>query len=371
MSNPFTDPAAKQKDTEGAYTEFERALANRNHGGLLEMLAQDVTPTGAHYLLTHFDVPMLDPAAHVLRLHDGFDRPVSLTMADIRAMPQVSMPVTLECGGNGRAKMRDRNRSMPWLHEAFGTSVWTGTPLADVIARARPRAGVEDLVFTGADFGFDDGHPHYFARSLTPDQLAGLDALLVHEMNGQPLLPQHGAPLRIVVPGWFGMASVKWLTDVRAIPHRFGGHQQVQSYMLRQHADDPGVPLTELAVKSLMVPPGVPDWLSRARLVRPGRVRIVGRAWSGGGRRIRRVDFAAGDDWQQATLHGRAGDYAWTGWSVDWQASPGDHVLRCRATDADGNVQPPKAPWNLSGFAINSCHEVAVTVSDSFPALPD
>ena len=370
MSNPSLDPQPRPETTDGVYSEIERGLANRNHGVILETLAMDVTPTGAHYLLTHFDVPLLDAGAHRLKFHGAFSNPFDIGMDDIKALPQVTMPVTLECGGNGRARMPGRNHSMPWANEAVGTSEWTGTPLKPLIEQAGPTGGVEDFVFTGADFGFDDGIPHAYGRSLTPDEFDALDVLLVHEMNGQPLMPQHGAPLRIVVPGWFGMASVKWLTDIEAITSRYQGFQQVQTYRMRQVPDEPGDPLNEIVVKSLMVPPGVPDWTSRRRFMHPGEVTILGRAWSGGGRKITKVEFGVGDDWTEATLHRRKGEYAWTKWTCDWDAPIGEHVLRCRATDEAGNVQPIQAPWNLSGFAINSVQEVDVTVSDRFTEVP-
>ena len=371
MPNPFLDPFEKPETIDGLYSEVERGLANRNHGLILETLALDTTPTGAHYLLTHFDVPLLDHEAHKLRFHGAFSNPFSLSLNEIQALPKKTMPVTLECGGNGRANMPGRNHSMPWGNEAVGTSVWGGTPLAPLLAEAGPMSKVQDFVFTGADFGFDGGVPHYFGRSLTPDQIADLDVLLVYEMNGMPLLPQHGAPLRIVVPGWFGMASVKWLTDIEAIKTRYDGYQQAQTYRMRQTANEVGEPLTEIIVKSLMIPPGIPDWTSRKRLMKPGRTTITGRAWSGGGRAIESVEFGVGDKWIVADLHDRKGPYAWTKWMCDWDAAEGVHALRCRATDAAGYQQPLEATWNLSGFANNVVQTVEVTVSDRFEGLPD
>jgi DMSO/TMAO reductase YedYZ molybdopterin-dependent catalytic subunit len=349
---------------DGAFSLEEVTLANRNSGLLLETLNQDITPTGAHYLLNHFDVPQINAADHVLAFEGAFEAPFALSMAEIRALPQVTRPVTLECAGNGRAGVSPRCFSMPWMYEAVGTSAWTGTPLAPLLERARPRAQVQDFAFIGADSGFDKGQPHFFGRSLTPQQIAELEVLLVWGMNDAPLLPQHGAPLRIIVPGWYGMASVKWLTRVEALTQRYQGFQQVQTYRYRSHADDPGTPISQMRVKSLMKPPGVPDWVTRQRWMQAGPITLEGRAWSGAGATITKVEVLLCQDWHEAELTGRADTFAWTGWRLDWQPEPGVYDLACRATDALGHVQPLEAPFDLAGFANNAVHRTRLYVAE-------
>ncbi len=361
-SNPFEPGAARPQAMDGAFSFEEVALANRNSGALLETLGQDITPTGTHYLLNHFDVPLIDEAVHVLSFGGAFDAPFSLTLAELRALPLITRPVTLECAGNGRAGVTPRCFSMPWMYEAVGTSQWTGTLLAPLLERAKPQAGVQDFAFIGADFGFDKGQPHFFGRSLTPDQIAELEVMLVWGMNDAPLLPQHGAPLRIIVPGWYGMASVKWLTRIEALTQRYQGFQQVQTYRYRANAEDPGRPVTTMRVKSLMKPPGVPDWVTRQRWMQEGAVTIEGRAWSGGGAAIQSVEVWTGEAWHQAELTGRQDHYAWTGWRFDWHPKPGVYDLACRATDANGQVQPLEAPFDLAGFANNAVHRVRLYV---------
>ncbi len=361
--SPFAPGATRNSVPE--FTREEVGLANRNSGALLETLDCDITPTGTHYLLTHFDVPMLSAPDHVLEFAGAFEAPFALSMDEIKAQPQVTQPVTLECAGNGRAGMDPRPLSMPWIYEAVGTSEWTGTPLASLIARAKPRDSVQDFAFIGADFGYDKGVAHAFGRSLTPQDVAELDVMLVWGMNGAPLLPQHGAPLRLIVPGWYGMASVKWLTKIEALEHRYQGFQQVETYRFRAYEGDPGQPVTRIHVRSLMKPPGVPDWFTRDRWLPAGRVTLSGRAWSGGGVPIERVEVLLNGDWHDAVLTGRAGRYAWTGWQIDWAATPGLHELACRATDAEGNHQPLSAAQNLGGFANNSVHRVRVHVAES------
>ncbi|WP_339761580.1 sulfite oxidase [uncultured Hoeflea sp.] len=360
--NPFSGYSGRIATQDGLYSQSEVGLANRNSGILLETLALDVTPTGLHYLLTHFDVPLIDESRHKLKFAGAFDTPFELCLDEIRTLPQVTLPVTLECAGNGRSGVSPRSHSMPWAYEAVGTSEWTGTPLKPLIERAGPNSDTMEIAFFGTDYGFDKGVGHYFGRSLTLKQLAELDVMLVHAMNGQPLLPQHGAPLRLIVPGWYGMASVKWLGRIEALTKPFDGFQQVRTYRFRESDEDPGRPVTEMRVKSLMVPPGVPDWGSRKRWLEPGPVTIIGRAWSGGGVPISKVEVDLDGEWCEARLEPQVSNYAWSKWSCEWKATPGTHVLRCRATDVQGNVQPLDPPWDVAGFANNAAQKVQVFV---------
>ncbi|MBS9715851.1 sulfite oxidase [Pseudohalocynthiibacter aestuariivivens] len=360
--NPFEPYSGCVVTQDGVFSEAEVGLANRNSGLLLETLALDITPTGAHYLLNHFDVPLIDEGAHSLSFNGSFNTPFNLTMAEIKALPKITMPVTLECAGNGRAGVSPRSYSMPWMYEAVGTSEWTGTPLAPLIGKAKPSADVVEISFHGADYGFDKGCGHFFGRSLTLAQMKELDVLLVYAMNDAPLLPQHGAPLRIVVPGWYGMASVKWLTEITALTNPYDGFQQVRTYQYRESDEDPGRPITTMRIKSLMVPPGVPDWTSRKRYVNTGPTELVGRAWSGAGTPIEKVEVEVSGVWHPANLENSEDRYAWKKWTFDWDATPGAHVLRCRATDAEGNVQPLEPPWDVAGFANNAVQVVHVFV---------
>lgn len=350
---------------DGVFSEDEVRLANRNSGTLLETLRHDVTPIGLHYLLIHFDVPYINAQSHRLEFADGFENPLSLSLDDIQALPQVTLPVTLECAGNGRTGLTPRAHSMPWSYEAVGTSEWTGTPLAALIKRAKPKTGTVEIAFIGADNGFDKGVEHAYGRSLTLAQIESLDVLLVHSMNGQVLLPQHGAPLRIIVPGWYGMASVKWLSKIEALESPYQGFQQINTYRYREHNNDAGRPVTAMRVKSLMTPPGIPDWTSRLRHVRPALVEVTGRAWSGDGTPIEKVEFYDGHQWCAAKVSAPSSQYAWTRWTIDWDAKPGIHILRCRATDHKGDTQPLEPLWDVSGFGNNAVQSVEVFVSEA------
>ena len=181
-------------------------------------------------------------------------------------------------------------------------------------------------------------------------------------MNGAPLPPQHGFPLRLVVPGWYGMTSVKWLTTIELVTEPFTGYQQMQSYRLRQHEDDEGDPLSRMLPRSLMVPPGRPEFFTRERFV-DGPCTIQGRAWSGHGE-IASVEVSAdgGETWEQAALDEADGRWAWRGWSYEWAPEPGTYELCCRTRDAAGNEQPVEPEWNLGGYANNAVQRVPVTV---------
>jgi DMSO/TMAO reductase YedYZ molybdopterin-dependent catalytic subunit len=347
---------------DGPYDANEVALANRNSGMLLEMLRYDVSPVGLHYLLTHFDVPYAADGDWRMEIAGRVRKPLTLSLDDLTRLPTLTLPVTLECAGNGRARMRPRYPSMPWTYEAIGTAEWTGTPLRHVLERAGLLEDAVEVVFIGADRGFDRGHEHAYARSLERQAALKEEVLLVWAMNGRPLPPQHGFPLRLIVPGWYGMASVKWLKRIEALSSPYDGFQQVSSYMYRSSEDGPRTPVTHMRVKSLLIPPGLVDFYSRRRLVEAGPVELFGRAWSGAGVAIRRVELGVDGAWRDARLSAEQGRFAWRGWSCTWHAERGEHVLACRATDANGDVQPLLERWDMGGFGNNVVQQVHVSV---------
>jgi DMSO/TMAO reductase YedYZ molybdopterin-dependent catalytic subunit len=341
----------------------EAGLAARNHGMPLELLAHDVTPLGAHYLLTHYDIPLADAATWTLEVGGLVRTPLSLSVADLRARPAVSRTVTMECAGNGRARLSPRPVSQPWLHEAVGTMTWTGTPLAGVLADAAPLEGAVDVVFTGADHGIEKGVEQDYQRSLSVEHASDPEVLLVWACNGVDLPPQHGYPLRLLVPGWYGMASVKWLRSVEVVDHRFDGYQ-MRAYSLRQAPDEVGERLTRIAPRALVQPPGFPDFLSRRRVVRPGPQVLTGRAWSGWGEVVSvDVSVDGGATWVGAELGPQPDPRAWRSWTCPWAAEEGMHVVSARATDATGRTQPAEPAWNRGGFANTAPQALEVLVA--------
>ena len=345
-----------------AITPEELQLAARNHGMPLEALRYDLTPVGLHYLLIHFDIPAA--AAETWTLHIGglVDRPVTMSMRDLMDRPALTRAVTMECAGNGRARLHPRPLSQPWLSEAVGTAEWTGTALAPILREAGIKPGAVDVVFEGADHGTQGDVEQDYERSLSVADATQDDVMLAYAIDGLPLPPQHGYPLRLVVPGWYGMTNVKWLRRITVVDEAFDGFQ-MQAYRVRSRPDDPGRALTRMEPRALMVPPGFPDFFSRRRIVDAGHVRLGGRAWSGWGP-ISSVEVSTdgGTTWDPTALGPAPDGPVWREWSFDWNAAPGAHVVLCRATDAAGKTQPTDEPWNHGGFANTTPQRIEVTV---------
>jgi sulfane dehydrogenase subunit SoxC len=353
--------------TSTEFTREEVGLALRNPGMPLEALRRPITPIGMHYVLIHFDVPDVDPATFELAVDGRVRDPMALTLEDLRARPAVTMPVVMECAGSGRARLAPRPISAPWHEEAIGCAEWTGTPLRGVLEEAGLLDDAVEVLFTGHDRGIDQGVEQDYQRSLPIEEAMLDDVLLAYAMNGQPLPASHGFPLRLVVPDWYGMTSVKWLRSITAIAQPFEGVQQAQLYRYRSSEDDPGTPVTRKRPRALMAPPGVPEFLTRTRHVAVGRTLIEGRAWSGADP-VSRVEFSAdgGRAWQDARLQERNGRHGWSAWSYEWHADePGDYELCVRATDAAGNVQPldSSEAWNQGGYGVNAVQRVPVRVT--------
>jgi DMSO/TMAO reductase YedYZ molybdopterin-dependent catalytic subunit len=356
---------ARVADSDEAISVEELQLAARNHGMPLEALHYDLTPPGLHYLLVHYDIPVLDAAAWRLEVGGHTDRTLVLDLDEIRSRPRSSLPVTMECAGNGRARLRPRPVSQPWLNEAVGTAEWTGTPLAPLLREAGVRDGAVDVAFVGADHGIERGVEQDYARGLALADALADDVLLAYEMDGRPLPAQHGAPVRLVVPGWYGMAQVKWLVRIQVLDRAFDGFQNVTAYRIKQR-DEPGEPVTRMRPRALMTPPGFPDFMTRTRVVDLGEHVLEGRAWSGWAPVTRvEVSVDGGVSWAPAALDPIVGRWAWRRWTHRWLAdTPGVFELQCRATDEAGNGQPTAQPWNRQGMANNLVQRIRVVVRE-------
>ena len=273
--------------------------------------------------------------------------------------------MTLECAGNGRARTSPRPISQPWLDEAVGTAEWTGVPLAPLLEEAGVRDGAVDVVFTGADHGVERGVEQDYQRGISLAEAQSDRLFLAHTMNGQPLPPQHGAPLRLLVPGWYGMAHVKWLVRITVVDRPFDGFQNATAYRITHDADDPGEPVDRIQPRALVRPagvPGVPDPHPRGgrRQPRAPRPRLVraGAGRPGRGQRRRRRDLGATPSWARpgASTSGGAG-------RGPGGPRPRDASSCCaRATDAAGNVQPVEQRWNRQAMANNHVQRVPVVV---------
>jgi DMSO/TMAO reductase YedYZ molybdopterin-dependent catalytic subunit len=304
-----------------------------------------------------------------------------LTLDDIKARDNVTQPVIMECAGTGRSTMHPRAIYVPWLEQAIGNYEWTGTPLGPILDEAGLLSDAVEVLFTGFDEGIDLGVEHAFERSLPVEQAMADGVMLAWEANGQPLLPQHGFPLRLLVPTWYGMASVKWLRAITVLREPFKGVEQAKVYRYQQTADEPGEPVTTKRVHSVLMPPGIPDLITRYRFVAPGPQTLQGMAWSAG-IPITRVEVSTdgAQTWTDAELLPAVGPFSWTPFRSVWQATtPGEYELAVRATDAGGNVQPvdPNAVWNRQGMGGNGVQRLRVrvqegigTASSTVPSTP-
>ncbi len=351
--------------TDPGITQDELRLAARNHGMPLEALRWPITPVGLHYLLIHYDVPLVDPAGFRLEVTGAVAQPLVLTLDELRARPAVEMVSTFECAGNGRALLEPRPISQPWLTEAIGTARWRGVPLATLLEEAGPSSGAVDVVFAGLDRGVEGEVEQRYERSLPVSEAMGASCLVAYEMNGGPLPPQHGYPLRLVVPGWYGMTNVKWLTEVRVVEEPFTGYQVASGYRVRQTEEEEGRPVTRMRPRSLMAPPGIPDFDTRDRIAVAGSHLLEGRAWSGRAP-IGRVEVSVDDGRSLGGCRGRPRVrrpvcLVRLDVPLGWRR-PGEHVLCTRATDETGDTQPLEPEWNIGGYENNAVQRVRVHV---------
>ena len=322
-----------------------------------EALVGDITPTEQHYVRSNFALPAHDG---VLEVGGAVEEPITVTLDDLRAMPQCERTVTLECAGNGRLETRPLPIGEPWGDYAVSTARWTGALLHEVLAQARPKAGAIEVRFEGADHGAyhlqpvlaeTDKDDLTFVRAL-PLGLAAdpaAEILIAYEMNGEPLNADHGAPFRLIVPHWYAVASVKWLRRIDVLTEPYSGEFQTGHYVY-EWPDRPHEPVTLMRVRARIVDPPA------GATITAGTHTVRGKAWSGAGP-VTGVDVSlTGEgDWHAARLDPPQGPYEWQDWFFEWEADDvGRHTLRARATDAAGHVQPEVPPWNRLGYGNNA-----------------
>ena len=327
----------------------------------LAALEHGITPAGQFYRRTNFYVPEIDPASWRLPVCGEVESPFTLDWDELRALPRHSVAVTLECAGNARSLVTPATPGQQWEHGAVSTAVFTGVPLRTLLERARTRAGAVEVLFTGVDSGsVDEGRTEPFARSIPIAQARDPDVLLAWEMNGEALPAEHGFPVRLVVPRWYAVASVKWLAEVRVIAEPFRGHFQFEKYVYLGEAGTPdGTPVSRMRVRSVIAQPAAGDEFPAGV-----PVEIRGCAWSGEAP-VDRVEVSAdgGETWAVAQLGAPASPYAAAPWRLLWiPPRAGTAELIARATDAAGNTQPPECVWNELGYGNNAVQRVPVTI---------
>jgi DMSO/TMAO reductase YedYZ molybdopterin-dependent catalytic subunit len=330
-------------------------------------LDQPLTPNELFYVRNHFPVPTLPANAWRLRVVGAVERELELTLEDIRRMTSRTVTMTLECAGNTRSALNPAVRGTPWANGAVSTTEWTGVSLIDVLNRAGPRQGAVDVVLEGADRGEIASEPRspgviHFARSLPIAKARQQSVLLAYRMRNADLPANHGFPVRAIVPGWFGMASVKWLTRITVTDRPYNGFFQSLDYSIfeRRQGLVTVTPVTEMQVKSVIVSPA-----PMQRIAPNTPHRIHGAAWSGEAN-ITRVVLSAdsGRTWTAARLLGEERNHSWRMWEFPWRtpAQAGRVMLMVRATDARDNTQPMERDTDRRNYMINHVLPVEVDV---------
>jgi DMSO/TMAO reductase YedYZ molybdopterin-dependent catalytic subunit len=314
----------------------------------LGRLSGPITPNEQFYVRSHGPVPAIDPASWRLTVDGLVDQPLSLSLDDLRSMLRRDETATLECAGNRRTFQQPIPPGVPWQDGAVSTALWEGIPLAAVLDRARVSDSARHVLLEGADLCPTDAGPALFARSIPLELARDPGTLLAYSMNGVPLPPEHGAPVRVVVPRYYAMNCVKWVTRITAttVPHT--GYFQANDYLLWFSEDDPGREIGPVRVMATIGRPRPGTTLA------VGRTTIAGAAWTGTGA-IERVEISTdgGQTWSPASLGEPSAPGVWRLWTHEWDVTPGAHTLMARATDSEGNTQPDSLPPNRKGYANN------------------
>ena len=314
-----------------------------------------LTPAGRHYVRTHFPIPTGPRSISI----EGADiAPTAISLQDVRALPARALAVTLECAGNGRRFFDPKVPGEQWGLGAVGTSTWTGASLRDLLGRVAIPSGIVELLFRGADEGVpkDLGIRIAYERSLPIEVALRDDVLVAYLMDGEPIPREHGGPLRLIVPGWYGMASVKWLQRITLLDGPFAGFFQKDRYVIE------GRPLREIAPRAILTFPEDGATVERA-------LWLKGYAWSGAAP-VTRLEMSqdGGTSWDRIPIsfsETAASPYAWRGFQLELLLLPDideERVLMVRAIDAAGNEQPLQAQWNALGYANNAPRPVRIRV---------
>jgi len=324
-----------------------------------------VTPNERFYIRCHFPIPKINERDWRLKVEGKVARSFEVTMDDLRQMPTHTITATLECAGNSRVFLVPKVKGVQWELGAVGNAEWTGVRLCELLQRADIAKEAREIILEGADSGAIAEPPRpagkiNFARSV-PLEKAMDDVLLAFAMNGEPLSAAHGFPLRAVVPGWYGMASIKWLQRMIITDQPFNGYYQSIDYAFwrRDEAGPALVPLTTMQVKAEIARP------ENNELIRANEnYTVKGAAWTGDAEVAKvEVTFDGGKSWGEATLKDDSIKNAWRLWAFEWRRpAPGSYTLMARATDSRGRIQPMERDANGGTYMINHCLPIEVEV---------
>jgi DMSO/TMAO reductase YedYZ molybdopterin-dependent catalytic subunit len=334
-----------------------------------DQLDSYLTPTELFYIRSHFPVPEIDVANYQLRIDGAVRRPLTLSYKELREMPSETRIATLECAGNGRVFLVPQVRGAQWELGAVGNAEWTGVPLRALLERAGLDDDVCEVVFEGADRGIPTEEPKppvpiSYARSVPRTKAVQPEVLIAYQMNGRDLSRDHGYPVRAIVPGHYGMASVKWLTRIQVVREPFQGYWQTSDYGYWDSLDGKPVrrALAEMKLKSAIARPSVYETLLPNRMYT-----VFGAAWAGETDATEiAVSTDGGQTWAEAHFLDPARRHAWRRWKFDWPTpkQPGQYTLLARAKDANGTIQPDEHDWNYGSYVISHLLPIEVTIED-------
>ena len=337
-----------------------------------DQLDSYLTPTELFYIRSHFPTPSIDVANYQLRIDGAVRSPLELSYKELREMPSETRIATLECAGNGRVFLVPQVRGAQWELGAVGNAEWTGVPLRALLERAGLEDDACDVVLEGADRGIPTEEPVppgpiSYARSVPREKAVQPEVLIAYQMNGRDLSCDHGFPVRAIVPGHYGMASVKWLTRIQAMREPFQGYWQTSDYGYWDFTDGKPVrrALAEMKLKSAIARPSVYETLSPNRMYT-----VFGAAWAGESDATEiAVSTDGGQTWAKAHFLDPARRYAWRRWTFDWPTpeQPGRYTLLARAKDSNGTIQPDEHDWNYGSYVISHLLPIEVMVEDRMP----
>jgi len=330
------------------------------------MLDGFTTPNERFYVRCHFPIPEIDVRKWTLKVEGAVEHPTEFTYDEVQQFQVRDLIATIECAGNSRVFLVPKGKGVQWELGAIGNAEWTGFALADILQRVGLKSSARELVLEGADNGPIAESPHpagkvHFARSL-PINKAMDDVVLAYKMNGEQLPAAHGFPLRAVVPGWYGMASIKWLQRIVVTEERFQGYYQTVDYSYWQSGDAGPelIPLSRMQVKAEIAKPGINEVFA------PNDNYVIrGAAWTSEAE-ITKVEVTtnAGALWSEAKLIGDSDKNAWRLWEFNWRTpkAPGRYTLMARATDSRGRTQPNQRDTNRGTYMVNHCLPIDVEV---------
>lgn len=364
-AKPLQEPAAKARGAFPGMITREKEPVNLEFP--FPTLDGRITPNNQFYIRGHFHIPELDASAWRLTIGGEVKQEVTFTYEDLRRMPSKKVMATLECAGNGRARLAPKVKGLLWEQGAVNNAEWTGVPLSVLLDKAGIKPGTIEIILEGADKGEVTEEPKspgeiHFARSMPLSKARQAEVIIAYQMNGKDLTAEHGYPVRAIIPGWYGMASVKWLTRIIATAVPFEGYWQTleYAYWKRKDGQPTLTPVTEMQIKAEIARPALREAVPAGK-----PYRVYGAAWCGESE-VAKVEISTdeGKSWQQAKMLDQPLAFTWRLWEFNWQVptQAGKQKLIARATDKKGNTQPMEHDKDRRTYMVNKMAPLEVEV---------